>query len=147
MLVSLPLLLLQGALPPAAPRPVAAPATVPVTVVVTALASPASVVKLNFYNVAGSFLKEKGEALQLKVRPGGKTSITVPVELPPGEWAVALTQDTNNNDLLDTNFLGIPTEPYAFSNNVRPRLAAPKFAECMFVVSQPGLVVTIQLTK
>lgn len=134
----LPALLLRG-LGPAAPAPVA------VTVVVTALASSQSAVKLNFYNVPGGFLKEKGEALQLVVRPGGKSSITVPVELAPGEWAVALTQDTNNNDLLDTNFLGIPTEPYAFSNNVRPRFAAPKFEECKFTVSEPGLVVSIAL--
>ena len=77
------------------------------------------------------------------VKPEGKNEISVPVELTPGEWAVALTQDTNNNDKLDKNFLGIPTEPYAFSNNVRPRFAAPKFAECKFVVSGPGKVVTI----
>lgn len=140
----LPFLLFQSPLLQG-PRPAAAPATVSVTVIVTALASPESVVKLNFYNAAGSFLKENGEVMQLKVRPGGKNSITVPVELPPGAWAVALTQDTNNNDLLDTNFLGIPTEPYAFSNNVRPRFAAPKFEECRFIVSQPGQVVSIVL--
>jgi uncharacterized protein (DUF2141 family) len=136
----LPVLLLRG-LGPAAPAPVA------VTVVVTSLASSQSAVKLNFYNVASGFLQEKGEALQLVVRPGGKTTITIPVELAPGEWAVALTQDMNNNDLLDKNFLGIPTEPYAFSNNVRPRFAAPKFEECKFMVSEPGLVVNITLKE
>lgn len=122
-----------------------APAPVSVTVVVTALASPQSAVKLNFYNAPDGFLKQNGQALQLVVRPGGKTSVTIPVDLAPGEWAVALTQDTNNNDLLDTNFLGIPVEPYAFSNNVRPRFAAPKFEECKFAVSEPGLVVNITL--
>ena len=134
----LPLLLLL------APPPVR-PAPVSVTVVVTALASTQSVVKLNFYNTSGSFLKDGQQVMRLVVRPGGKNTITVPVELVPGEWAVALTQDTNNNDLLDKNFLGIPTEPYAFSNNVRPRFAAPKFEECKFMVSEPGLVVNIAL--
>jgi uncharacterized protein (DUF2141 family) len=67
----------------------------------------------------------------------------VPVELAPGEWAVALTQDTNNNDKLDKNFLGIPTEPFAFSNNVRPHLSAPSFKECEFTVDGPGKVVAI----
>ena len=139
----LPLLLLQTLPPAVAP---ARPAPVAVTVVVTALASTQSVVKLNFYNASDAFLKDGRQAMRMIVRPGGKNSITVPVELPPGEWAVALTQDTNDNDQLDKNFLGIPTEPYAFSNNVRPRFAPPKFEECKFLVSGPGLVVTIALT-
>jgi len=65
------------------------------------------------------------------------------VELAPGEWAVALSQDLNNNDKLDKNFLGIPTEPFAFSNNLKPRLSAPSFQECKFTVAGPGQVVTI----
>ncbi|MDO7886059.1 DUF2141 domain-containing protein [Hymenobacter cheonanensis] len=118
-------------------------ATETVTVVVSALASTQSVVKLNFYNAADKFLQKDQQAFRVVVKPEGKTEISVPVELTPGEWAVALTQDTNNNDKLDKNFLGIPTEPYAFSNNVRPRFAAPKFEECKFMVSGPGKVVAI----
>ena len=128
-----------GATPPPAP------AAQTVTVLVTALASTQSVVKLNFYNAPEKFLKDGQQAFRLVVRPDGKSEITVPVELAAGEWAVALTQDTNNNDKLDKNLLGIPTEPYAFSNNVRPRFAPPKFEECKFVVSGPGQVVSIAL--
>lgn len=120
-----------------------APATQTVTVVISALASTHSVVKLNFYNAADKFLQKNQHALHIEVKPEGKTEVSVPVELAPGDWAVALTQDTNDNDKLDKNFLGIPTEPYAFSNNVRPHLAAPKFDECKFTVSGPGKVVAI----
>lgn len=134
--------LLSGSLPGTQPAP-PAKATETVTVVVSALASTQSVVKLNFYNAADKFLQKDQQAFRVVVRPEGKTEISVPVELTPGEWAVALTQDTNNNDKLDKNFLGIPTEPYAFSNNVRPRLAAPKFEECKFMVNGPGKVITI----
>jgi uncharacterized protein (DUF2141 family) len=121
--------------------PVPAPQTV--TVVISSLASAHSVVKLNFYNASDTFLQKNQQAFRLVVKPEGKTEISVPVELAPGEWAVALTQDTNDNGKLDKNFLGIPTEPYAFSNNVRPHLAAPKFEECKFTVTGPGKVVTI----
>ena len=146
---ALALVSLLGGLAPvgAAPTPrvAPAPATEKVTVVVTALASTHSVVRLNFYNVSDTFLKHGQQALRLEVRPAGKDVISIPVDLAPGEWAVALTQDVNDNDKLDKNFLGIPTEPYAFSNNVRPHLAAPKFEECKFTVSGPGKVVTISL--
>jgi uncharacterized protein (DUF2141 family) len=77
------------------------------------------------------------------VRPDGKSTLSIPVALAPGEWAVAVSQDLNNNDKLDKNFLGIPTEPFAFSNNVKPRLSAPRFEECKFTVTGPGQVVTI----
>lgn len=129
-----------GASMPAHP---AAGATETVTVVVTALASTNSVVKLNFYNAPEKFLKDGQMAIRMVVRPDGKSTLSIPVELAPGEWAVALSQDLNNNDKLDKNFLGIPTEPFAFSNNVKPRLSAPSFQECKFTVSGPGQVVNI----
>ena len=38
--------------------------------------------------------------------------------LPPGRYAVAAYQDVNGNGELDKVPPGIPTEPYAFSNDV-----------------------------
>lgn len=125
----------------------AAPATEPqsVTVVVSSLVSTSSTVKLFFYNTREGFLKSGKWAFSKSVKPEGKSQFTLPVELPPGEWAVAITQDLNGNNKIDKNFLGIPTEPYAFSNNIRPTVAAPDFNECKFVVSGPGRVVNIVL--
>ncbi|WP_167851953.1 DUF2141 domain-containing protein [Hymenobacter elongatus] len=130
--------------PNAAPRPVA---TSLVSVIVTDLPSTKATVKLYFYNIKDNFLKRGSYTLLKYVKPAGSKQITLPVDLPNGEWAVALTQDTNNNDLVDKNFLGIPTEPYAFSNNVRPTLAAPAFDECKFMVSGAAKVVTISMKK
>lgn len=137
------LLLSSLALGAAVPAPHPAPATETVTVVISALASTQSVVKLNFYNAPEKFLKDGQMAIRMVVRPEGKSVLKLPVELAPGEWAVAVSQDLNNNDKLDKNFLGIPTEPFAFSNNVKPRLSAPSFKECKFTVDGPGQVVNI----
>ena len=38
-------------------------------------------------------------------------------DLPSGEYAVRLFHDQNNNEKLDTNLIGIPTEGYGFSND------------------------------
>ncbi|MBC8083701.1 MAG: DUF2141 domain-containing protein [Hymenobacter sp.] len=129
--------LLTSAAPAAGENPTG---TSSVTVVVSALACTRSVVKLYFYDVRDKFLQHDGHAFLRVIRPGGQQQVTLPISLPNGEWAVAITQDTNNNDKLDKNFVGIPTEPYAFSNNVRPKLAAPNFDECKFVVSGPKVV-------
>jgi uncharacterized protein (DUF2141 family) len=45
----------------------------------------------------------------------GKSQSTF--KLPYGWYAVSVVQDQNKNNKLDTNFFGIPKEPYGFSNN------------------------------
>ncbi len=135
-----------SALSAAAPAPRLAETT-SVTVVVSALVSTSSAVKLYFYNTREGFLKSGQWAFSKTVKPEGKREFRLPVELPRGEWAVAITQDLNNNNKIDKNFIGIPTEPYAFSNNFRPTVAAPDFNDCKFLVDGPGQVVSIVLKK
>lgn len=55
-------------------------------------------------------------------------------DIPPGEYAVMTYQDVNSNDKTDSNFLGIPTEPYGFSRNARPFLSKPGFDDARFTV-------------
>ena len=54
----------------------------------------------------------------------------------PGTYAVSVAHDINGNKKVDTNFLGIPTEGWAVSNNVVPTLRAPRFDEAQFVVKE-----------
>jgi uncharacterized protein (DUF2141 family) len=52
-----------------------------------------------------------------------------------GNYAVAVFHDLNQNEDLDTNFAGIPLEPFGLSNN--PRLfGKPTFNKCKFVVDE-----------
>lgn len=38
-------------------------------------------------------------------------------DLPDGDYAIKLFQDENGNGQIDLNSLGVPVEPYGFSNN------------------------------
>lgn len=51
-----------------------------------------------------------------------------------GIYAVSIYQDENSNGKLDTNLLGIPTEPYAFSNNATGVFGPPSFEQCQFEI-------------
>jgi uncharacterized protein (DUF2141 family) len=53
-------------------------------------------------------------------------------DLEDGEYAVSIIHDENDNDKLDTNFLGIPQEGVGFSNNPRLYFGAPSFKKCKF---------------
>ena len=55
--------------------------------------------------------------------------------IPSGSYAVAVYHDKNNNNVLDKNYLGIPTESYGFSNNARRTFSAPSFSEAAVVVN------------
>lgn len=54
------------------------------------------------------------------------------MKLPFGEYAITLFVDFNGNKKIDKNFLGIPKEPYGFSNNVIGNMSAPTFDQAKF---------------
>ena len=64
-------------------------------------------------------------------------------EMPFGEYAVKCYQDENENSTLDTNFVGIPTEPYGFSNNARGTLGPAAYADAKFTLDSPTKTVEI----
>ena len=74
----------------------------------------------------------------------GRSQVTF-AELPPGKYAVIAIHDENENQQLDKNFVGIPTEGYAVSNGARRRLGPPKFAQAAFPVHSGMQTVTLQI--
>ncbi|MBI5625805.1 MAG: DUF2141 domain-containing protein [Nitrosomonadales bacterium] len=71
-------------------------------------------------------------------------TVTVP-DLPPGKYAVAAYADKNKNGRQDKNFLGMPTEIYGFSNDVRGMFGPPDFAAVAFVVGEGAISKSIHL--
>jgi len=63
----------------------------------------------------------------------------------PGMYAVSCNHDANDNEKMDTNFLGIPKEGWGVSNGARPSMRAPRFDEAKFEVmgSKRSVVVPI----
>ena len=105
-------------------------------------------IRMAVYNHEKSFPSEshsfRGGVLPLS--PG--TSPTLFCDnLPFGQYAVAVYQDLNNNGKMDKNSLGIPTEPYAFSNNVRVKWRSPRFGEAAFVFGQARQELVLSLKK
>jgi uncharacterized protein (DUF2141 family) len=49
--------------------------------------------------------------------------------------AIAVYQDLDSNDVLTKNGLGIPTEPYGFSNNARGTFGPPRFDKAQLTVT------------
>lgn len=93
-----------------------------------------------------SFLQEGQGVTGLILASTGKPSAQGSLEgLTYGTYAVAVYQDMNGNNELDKNRLGIPTEPYAFSNNPRVKWTSPTFEEAAIAVNQSSQVITVNL--
>jgi uncharacterized protein (DUF2141 family) len=67
-------------------------------------------------------------------------------EVPPGTYAVAAFQDLDGDGRLGRTPLGLPTEPYGFSNGAG-RHGRPDFAAAALRLAEPGTAVRVRLTR
>ncbi len=73
-------------------------------------------------------------------------SVTVTFEdLTPGEYAVRLYHDVNADGELNTNPFGMPTEPFAFSNDAKGRFGPATWEDAKFTVETDGTAHTITM--
>ena len=73
------------------------------------------------------------------VLPGETMSVTLD-SIPAGTYAFALFHDENDNQILDQNFLNIPKEGFAFSNNSMGSFGPPSYNQAKFEVPKNSIV-------
>ncbi len=62
-----------------------------------------------------------------------------------GEYAISMYIDENNNGKLDVNAIGMPIEPYAFSNGAMGNFGPPTFAQARFIAGRDNMTHVITL--
>ncbi|MEP3891349.1 MAG: DUF2141 domain-containing protein [Hellea sp.] len=63
--------------------------------------------------------------------------------LAAGEYGIKLYHDIDKNGEMNTNAFGLPTEPYAFSNNALGSMGPAKWDAAKFTVTEAGTVTSI----
>lgn len=81
---------------------------------------------------------------QLAAEPGQPIRIE---GLKPGRYAIKSFHDVNGNGKMDANPFGIPTEPFAFSNNAVGNMGPARWADAAFEVGEGGAVQTLRLRQ
>lgn len=66
-------------------------------------------------------------------------------DIPPGQYAIAAFHDKNEDEKLDANALGIPTEAYGFSNHTHGTFGPPGFEAISFTVESAPLTLDVEL--
>ena len=86
------------------------------------------------YESEESYMKESYKSADVLVKNNKAKFIFHSIK--KGVYAFSFFHDLNNNKKLDTNFLGIPKEPYGFSNNKKGRFGPPKFNEASLEINK-----------
>jgi uncharacterized protein (DUF2141 family) len=82
-------------------------------------------IRIGLFTTEKDFLKN---ATQGKIVKASGKEVTVVFEnLKPGDYAVSVIHDENENGELDSNMVGIPKEGFAFGNNAMGTFGPPSF--------------------
>lgn len=113
------------------------------TITITAVGESKGQLMLAVYDSEKSFRKEAVRAIR-QPAVAGKMTVTIP-KLPHGTYAVMAFQDLNENGKLDTNFVGIPKEPWGGSLQGKSVFGAPGWTDTRFDLSASENAITVTL--
>lgn len=100
-------------------------------------------VMVALYDGAAGFLKHP---VRVASGPAGASSATIVIkDLAPGDYAFAVYHDVNANGKLDANPMGVPIEPFAFSNDAQGRMGPPAFDAAKVALPADGATVSVKL--
>jgi len=99
---------------------------------ISGINDPKGVMSIGLYSNEKGFPDTGKEYKGKVVEVTGQTVAYTFKDVPLGTYAIAIFHDTNSNGILDKNFLGIPKEGYAFSNNVSGTFGPPAFKDASF---------------
>ena len=96
------------------------------------------------YNQYDEFLSDESFKNTSALLKAGQNTLRID-KVPMGVYAVSLFVDINENGALDTNWMGIPKEPYAFSNNAKGKFGPPEFKDARFLIDQKEVNISITI--
>ena len=116
------------------------------TVEIAGLSETKGQVCLSLFSSGKGFPDSKADAVNTQcVKITDKLLEVTFDNLQPRTYAVAVFWDNNEDEELNRNFLGIPTEKFGFSSNPVIRTGPPKFGESAVMVVGKNTRISIQL--
>ena len=91
------------------------------------------------YESPAGFPSDDEKARLRQWHPAATSVVCEFTGLPDGLYAVGASHDQNGNRFVDTNLVGMPTEPWGVSRNARPTLRAPRFDEAAVAIEGGGV--------
>lgn len=119
----------------------------PLVLIIDNLGSPIAPVEVSVYSPENKFPAENGQLKKYRFTPSGTKLVATISDLEYGQYAVATYQDLDADGKIGKNMIGIPTDPYGFSNNYVPKIKAPNFKDCSFDYAPDQASITISMIR
>lgn len=95
------------------------------------------------FNSRGTYLKKESHSVKV---PADQQGVTVSFsKLPPGDYAVSIIHDENDDGQLTKNWMGVPLEGFGFSNDAMGTFGPPPFDRAKFTMPVATSRITIHL--
>ncbi len=93
-------------------------------------------IQISLFKTEEEFVNEKPFS-KMKIAKSAVVNgkISVQLNLPLGQYGLAVLDDENNNEKMDYNFVGIPKEGFGFSNYYHAGFTRPKLSQFMVSIS------------
>jgi len=125
--------------------PFASAETANLTMTVAGIEKAQGEISFAIYDQAGY---DSGEYLIGDTAPVTGDTVSYTFEgLAPGTYGIKLFHDVNGDGQMNTNPFGMPTEPYAFSNDAKGNFGPAKWDKASFEVSADAAEHTITLNQ
>ena len=102
------------------------------TISISNISPPAGDLFIAIYDNEDDYMNIKKAAFKKIAPVTGEVQSVFIDDLQEGNYAIAVFQDLNGNGELDTKGMGVPKEPFGFSNDVRGKFGPPKFKDAQF---------------
>ena len=113
------------------------------TVEIRGLTSANGKVLISLYDKADGWMKR---GLKTGGTAAQKEGVTYEFkDLPMGDYAISIHHDENANGKFDTNLVGMPIEPYGFSNDAMGNFGPPTFEQAKFKLDGDKKTITLNL--
>jgi uncharacterized protein (DUF2141 family) len=118
---------------PAAPVTATAPASLALTY--SGIETREGSIMVALYDSEQAF-DRGGAPVRVAMVPASADSVSLSIEgLAPGRYAIKSFHDIDGNGQMSMNPMGIPTEPFAFSNDARGNMGPARWADAAFEVN------------
>jgi uncharacterized protein (DUF2141 family) len=103
-------------------------------------------IRITLYDKEEDFLSEDSKtAVTLQAKIEDNKATIVFENIAPGEYAIALMHDEDNDKKMKKSLIGLPKEGIGMSNNARPKFGPPKWKDAVFEVGAEEVVQEIEM--
>jgi len=103
-----------------------------ITLKVKGISEAKGIMNIAIFNSEEDYRSGENFVLGEKIEVNSNEFTFISPEIPVGTYAIKVFQDVDSNGEFNKNWIGMPKEPFGFSNDAKGRMGPPSFEDASF---------------